>query len=318
MPGQINPAKDWLGTSNHDVIPDNYPYYYSTHFSPNYRYERVKEWINEEPKKTSEAHQKMLADVKNKHAERLTPIFLEAIAETEELVAFHQMLSDWDYRDNIDSVAATMFHLTHEYLIRLMFEDKMSPPVFNHFLSSRYYWMQRIDELIEAGTSHWFDIDSTSRHETAKDLIVMAALKSKNTLTKQRGSDVNDWKWGDYHKVSFVSPLRTKGFGSDFFGGGTHLANGSGETLNRGQYSLNQGPYKSQWFSSLRMVADMSDDQKIMASMSGGNAARQFHPYFKTHLDSWLKEELVPWWLDETKVLENSKHTLNLVPKTDQ
>lgn len=146
----------------------------------------------------------------------------------------------------------------------------------------------------------------------------MAALKSKNTLTKQRGSDVNDWKWGDYHKVSFVSPLRTKGFGSDFFGGGTHLANGSGETLNRGQYSLNQGPYKSQWFSSLRMVADMSDDQKIMASMSGGNAARQFHPYFKTHLDSWLKEELVPWWLDETKVLENSKHTLNLVPKTDQ
>lgn len=318
MPGQINPTKDWLGTSNHDVIPDNYPYYYSTHFSPNYRYERVKEWFNEGKKRNSEAHKKMLADVKNKHAQRLTPIFIAAIAETQELADFHSLLSEWDHDDDVDSIAATIFHLTHEYLVRLMYEGKMSQAVFEHFLGSRYYWMQGTDELIVSGDSHWFDLANTSTKETAKDLIVIAALKAKATLTKQLGGDTNKWKWGDYHKVSFVSPLRSKGFASDFLGGGTHPIGGSGETLNRGQYSLNEGPYRSQWFSSLRMVADMSDDQKVLASMSGGNASRQFHPYFKSHLDSWLKQELVPWWLDETMVLENSEHTLNLVPDTVQ
>lgn len=315
MPGQINPSKDWLGTSNHDVIPDNYPYYYSTHFSPNYRYERVKEWFDEGQKKNSEAHQQMLKDVKNKHAERLTPIFLAAISGVGELRDFYKVLSEWDFRDDVDSIAATTFHLTHEYLIRLMYEDKMSAPVFEHLLKSRYYWMQRTDELIDVGNSSWFDIASTESKEAAKDLIVMAALKAKATLTKQLGSNTRHWTWGDYHKVSFVSPLRTKGFGSELLGGGTHRVSGSGETLNRGQYSLNEGPYKSQWFSSLRMVADMSDNQKIMASMSGGNSSRQFHPYFKSHLDSWLKEELVPWWLDRAKVLEHSKHELTLTPK---
>ncbi len=314
MPGQINPSKDWLGTSNHDVIPDNYPYYYSTHFSPSYRYERVKEWLNTENKRTAEDHQNMLFDVKNKHAERLTPIFLDAIAATEKLADIHKILSEWDYHDNIDSIAATVFHLTHEHLIRLMFEDKMSKPVFEHFLRSRYYWMQRTDEMIEIGNPHWFDIPNTEIKETAEDLITMAALRAKNALTSQLGSDTSNWNWGDYHKISFVSPLRTKGFGSDFLGGGTHPISGSGETLNRGQYSLNKGPYQSKWFSSLRFVADMSDDQKIMASISGGNASRQFHPYFKSHLDAWLNEELTPWWLDKSKILEHSKHQLTLKP----
>ena len=60
---------------------------------------------------------------------------------------------------------------------------------------------------------------------------------------------------------------------------------------------------------------DMSDDEKIMASISGGNASRQFHPYFKSQLDSWLNEEFVPWWLDRQKISENSKHELTLNPK---
>jgi len=64
----------------------------------------------------------------------------------------------------------------------------------------------------------------------------------------------------------------------------------------------------------MRMVADMSDDKKIMANISGGNSARQFHPFFKSQLDSWLEEEWLPWWLDKQSVEANSKHELKLNP----
>ncbi|MBL4674176.1 MAG: penicillin acylase family protein [Arenicella sp.] len=314
MPGQMNPSKDWLGTSNHDVIPDDYPYYYSNHFSPNYRYLRTKELLNEAQDISAVQHWNMLKDVKNKHAEKLMPTLLALLENEASLTDLHRELSNWDYEDRIDSVAATIFHLTHEYLIRLTFEDEIPEPLLKNLLKSRYYWLQRTDDLILSGESEWFDIKGTDKLETLQDLVIMAANMAKSNLVSQLGDDRSEWRWGNYHTVSFVSPLRLEGLGSDIFGGGTHEVSGSGETLNRGQYSLNKGPYKSQWFSSLRMVADMSDDQKIMASMSGGNASRQFHPYFKSQLESWLNQEWVPWWLDKSSVEQNSKHKLQLVP----
>jgi penicillin amidase len=314
MPGQINPTKDWLGTSNHDVIPDNYAYYYSNHFSPNYRYQRTKELLENGQKISAEQHWNMLKDVKNKHAEKLMPTLLAQLENRESLAELRRELSTWNFEDKVDSVAATIFHLTHEYLIRLTFEDEMPKELFERLLKSRYYWLQRTDDLILSGESEWFDIKGTDKVETLQDIVVMAAVKAKARLEMQLGDDQSQWRWGKYHKVSFVSPLRLEGIGSDTMGGGTHEVSGSGETLNRGQYSLNKGPYNSQWFSSLRMVADMSDDKKIMASMSGGNASRQFHPYFKSQLNSWLNEEWAPWWLDRASVEQNSKHQLRLVP----
>ena len=314
MPGQINPEKNWLGTSNHDVIPDDYPYYYSTHFSPNYRYLRTKELLSDNKLISAEDHWTMLKDVKNKHAQRITPIFLAAIENYDSLASMYHELSSWNFEDQVDSVAATMFHLTHEYLIRMMFDDDVSEELLSEILKSRYYWLQRTDDMIVSGESEWFDMQSTQRQETLNDLIVMAALKSQAALKEKLGHDQNDWRWGKFHKVSFVSPLRMNGIGKDLLGGGTHEVSGSGETLNRGQYSLNEGPYQSQWFSSLRMVADMSDDQKVMGSISGGNASRQFHPYFKSQLTGWLNQEWVPWWFDKSKIEQHSKHKVELLP----
>ena len=50
LPHTINPKKGWVGTANHDTRPDDYPYYYSAHFSPNYRYLRMKEVLSTDKK----------------------------------------------------------------------------------------------------------------------------------------------------------------------------------------------------------------------------------------------------------------------------
>lgn len=314
MPGQISPAKDWLGTSNHDVIPDAYPYYYSNHFSPNYRYLRTKEWMQQSEEKNASDHWALLQDVKNKHAERLMPLILSALSEKPEHAELHQQLAGWDFRDNTDAIGATVYHLIHEYLMRSILEDKLSSELTDKLLQKRYYWMQRFDKLILSDNSFWTNLSSTPEQETIADLILQAAGKARDRLESTMGGNPDSWRWGAFHKVSFVSPLRQSGMGAGFLGGGTHEANGSGETLNRGQYSLNQGPYRSQWFSSMRMVADLSDDKKIMASISGGNSARQFHPYFKSQLDGWLKEEWAPWWLDRESIEAHSQHKLRLTP----
>jgi penicillin amidase len=317
MPGQINPAKSWVATANHDVVPDSFPYYYSSHFSPNYRYLRIKKLLEEKQQRNAEEYWQLILDVGNEHARLMTPIFIEALENAEDLTEINTYLKNWDFEDNIQSVGASIFHLMHEELVRLMLKDDLSSEkLLEKYLSKRYYWLQRLDDIIlNQPESQWFDIQDTPEKEVLKDLIVMAAKETETRLTTLMGANKEAWTWGALHSVTFTSPLRPSGVGRDWLGGGNHPAAGSGETINRGQYVMDHGPYESQWFSSMRMVADLSDSEKIRAVVSGGNAARQFHPYFSAQLPAWLEGKSINWWLDWQKVEENAKHSLELKPE---
>ena len=312
MPGKLDPPKNWLGTSNHDVVPDDYPYYYSNHFSPYYRYQRTTEVMNSSEVLDQEDHWNLILDVKNKHAERLVPSFAKVLSDHQSTEQLANLLSSWNFEDDIDSSAATLFHLMHEVLIKRIFEDEMSSALFESFLPSRYYWLQRTDKIIIDGNSSFIDDKRTDKIEALDDLILDSAVAASEQLTAYFGSDSQTWKWGDFHTLRFISPLKQSGVGAAFLGQASAPASGSGETLNRGQYALNGGPYESQWFSSLRMVADLNDSEKVMAVVSGGNAARQFHPHFKSQLDAWRSEQWHPWWLDQQKVVENHRSKLVL------
>ena len=102
----------------------------------------------------------------------------------------------------------------------------------------RYYWLQRVDEILEKGEQEWIDNQQTEEVENLKMLLVEAGKRSQKRLTELFGSNMKDWTWGKLHTLTFVSPLRQNGTGRDWLGGGVHPANGSGETLNRGQYDL--------------------------------------------------------------------------------
>ena len=314
MPGQINPAKGWVGTANHDVVPDAYPYYYSSHFSPNYRYMRMSELMESKPKISPEDHWSFILDVTNLHAKRFSPLFAKALLKEENTKELGLLLQDWDCKDEIESVGATVFHVVHEELARLVFADNLSPELLDKYLNMRYYWLQRSDEIIEKEEQEWVDIEATEEVEELEDLLISAGRSTQGRLTELFGENREDWTWGKMHALTFVSPLRQSGMGRDWLGGGVHAANGSGETLNRGQYALGNEKYDSQWFSSMRMVADLSDDEKIRAVVSGGSSARQFHPYFDAQLEAWLSGEPLYWWFDEGKIEEHKVHELVLKP----
>lgn len=312
MPGQLNPAKNWIGTANHDVRPDSFPYYYSSHFAPNYRYQRIAEMLTAKEKFSAEEQWQNILDVTNLHAKRFTPIFTQALAQDETTQVLATWLEGWDFQDNTSSVAASIFHLIHEDLVRGILEDDLPAELFEPLLGMRYYWLQRVDEWVAQGESPWFDRRATPEQETLDELIIAAGKSAHARLTDLLGEDPEDWTWGALHRVIFVSPLRTSGTGRDWVGGGAFPAKGSGETINRGQYAMDRGPYESKWFSSMRMVADLADNEKIRAVVSGGNVARQFHPGLTAQINTWVKGKPLFWWLDPAKAEEHAVHTLLL------
>ena len=86
---------------------------------------------------------------------------------------------------------------------------------------------------------------------------------------------------------------------------------GSGETLYRSLYTYDK-PQEISFSACLRMVADMGDQEKVLAVINGGTAARTFHPHHKDQVAAYASGKKLYWWFSDQKVKEHAKTTLIL------
>ena len=314
MPHSLNPDKGWVGTCNHKTTTKDYPYYYSSHLSPSYRYERLKELLESPAPKTADNHWQFQRDTVNLMAKRIVPLMSKALLAHEETKTMGEVLSRWDYRDDPDKAAPTIFQSVYRHFALLVFQDELGDDLAKTMLDDWYFWEERLLAMVLEGTSPWFDNVKTDKvKEIRDDLFYQAGLKAAQDLGSSIGKDPQQWLWGKVHQIEFVSPIRRKGFGKGFVGGGSHPAPGSSETLYRGIYSFNE-PFGVTISAGLRMVADLSDEDKILAVLPGGVCGRLFHPHTKDQIDAYMNGEKMYWWFSDKAIKEHSQSVLNLTP----
>ena len=312
LPHMLNPKKGWVGTANHDTRPDDYPYYYSNHFSPYYRYQRLKEVFSADKKFDASELWDLIFDVKNMQAEKLAPIFVEALETEEQTEDIAEILSVWNKEDDINEVGASIYNVLYNELLYLLLNDELPDEIEDMFWENVYYWNQRVDSLM-LSNHHFIDNINTPRKESLSDLIIMAGINTKQILTEKLGGNPTDWTWGKIHTVYFYSPIRREGLGSKLLGAELLPKQGSNQTLNRGAFvKSKEHKFETSWFSSFRMVADMNDREKLMGALSGGSSARIFHPYHKSQLEKWKTGEWIPYWFSKEKIIEHAQFELVL------
>ena len=62
------------------------------------------------------------------------------------------------------------------------------------------------------------------------------------------------------------------------------------------------------------MVADLSDDDKILAVLPGGVSGRFFHPHAKDQIKAFISGEKMYWWFSDKAIQEHKKTTLIFEP----
>ncbi|MEL6257251.1 MAG: penicillin acylase family protein [Bacteroidota bacterium] len=138
MPHSINPERGWLGTANHDTRPDDYPHYYSSHFSPNYRYARMQEVLGRSEKLSSDDLWQLVIDTKNKQAERLTPIFIAALEKNEQTKELGDILNEWNYHDAVEEQGAAVYNVLYTILNSLILDDELPDELEKSFWANAY------------------------------------------------------------------------------------------------------------------------------------------------------------------------------------
>lgn len=307
-------ARDWVGTANHDNRPDGYAFDYSSYFAPSYRIRRLVEVLGQAQGMTTADQSALMLDTQNLQAPRLLPALVAALRADPTQADLARILAAWDGRDDKDLAAPLVYHSLYERLAYETYVDEMGDKLARDWLGQWYPWQERFDELLKTPDSPWFDDIRTPQKEALPDLIRRVAAAVRPELQARHGLDPTQWKWGDEHRIAFVSPLRRSGTGRDFLGYAEAPMSGSGSTLLRALNPFMRG-FDVEFFASMRLVADMGDDQKVEAVVSGGVVDRQFHPHQKDQLPAWSEGRLLNWWFAPQQVEEHARQRQQLVPQ---
>ena len=314
MPHAENPARGWLGTCNHLTVGRDYPYHYTSHASPSYRYRRLIQLMNATGKKTVDDHWAFQRDTLNLQARTIAPILSRVLLSHENTREMGQVLAEWDFLDSPDKAAPTIFQAIFRDFALLVYSDELGDDLAHTMLDNWYFWQERLQKMVLENSSSWFDnVNTADRKETRDDLFYQAALNAGQYLAATLGKDPTQWLWGTVHVHEFISPIRRAGAGKDLLGGGSHPAAGSASTLYRGLYDFSK-PYKVKVPAALRMVADLADPDKILAVLPGGVAGRQFDPHTTDQVQSFMDGNKVYWWFSDKAIKEHTKHSLVLNP----
>jgi penicillin amidase len=314
MPQLYNPPRGWIGTCNHNTIPHDYPYYYSSYLAPSYRYRRLKQLLDAPRTKTVDDHWQFQRDTFNSMAVTIAPVMAKALLSHDDTRSLGEILSDWDYHDDLDQAAPTIFQAVYRHFALLVFEDELGRDLAETMLDNWYFWQERLGKMVVEDNSVWFDnVKTADIQESRDDLFYQAAQTAAADLAAEFGKNPDKWVWGKVHRVEFVSPVRRQGFGKGLVGGGSHPALGSGETLGRGIYGFNE-PFDVVVLASLRMVADLADGDKVLAVLPGGVSGRLFDKHGKDQIEPFIDGSKVYWWFSDAAIKEHSRHTLVLKP----
>jgi penicillin amidase len=313
MPFKHNPAEGWLGTCNHKTVEQAYPYYYSSHAAPSYRYRRLKQLMGDAGVKTAEEHYDYQRDTLNLMAMEIAPVMAKALSAHEDTRQMGRILSAWNFKDDADMAAPAIFQAVYAEFALQVFQDELGEDLARTMLKDWYFWEERLQEMVLAGVSPWFDdIRTPQIRETRDRLFHRAAVEAAETLVASLGKNPEKWRWGEIHKIEFLCPIRRQGLGKGLLGG-SHPGPGSAETLCRGIYDYSD-PFHVTVFASLRMVADLGDEDKILAVLAGGVSGRLFDSHYKDQIDPFMKGDRLYWWFSDRAIEAHAETSLFLKP----
>ena len=221
LPHSLNPEQGYLASANQVPAGDDYPYYLGFLWTDRYRAERINNLLKEKEKLTMEDMIRIQSDTYDIPGSIIAPMIVAAVTPQTELERQAlQYLDNWDYFDDRNQIAPTIFHTVIDYLKDNTFKDEYeqagipdSPLPTTETLENK---------LKGRGTINFFDNVTTSGEETKEDIIQKSFQEAVADLKEELGSDITLWQYGRKHKYSLehligavVSALNYPEFGYD-------------------------------------------------------------------------------------------------------
>ncbi|WP_138429223.1 penicillin acylase family protein [Fodinibius saliphilus] len=327
MPSQINPERGWVANANNPPVGEEYPYYLSIYWEPDARYDRIRQYLNQDISLSAEAFQQMQNDSYSLYARDITQIILPILKNSKEydFTTVISYLENWDYSYGPSETAASIMDVFLLRLSRNIYEDEMTTAIYKNFIKFSALPERSILYLLNNQSPFFDNINTPDTTETADQIITKSMSQAVQYLKGEFGEEPFEWRWEQLHTITLEPPLFGRAAESpnastslklivnNLFSSGPHAVYGHDMTINNGEYSWND-PFEMILGPSIRRVVDLSDMTRTFSILPSGQSENPLSQYYGDQTDSWLNGQYKFLYQDSTMLKESQYKTMKLMP----
>jgi penicillin G amidase len=304
LPRSYNPAKQFIATANHNIIPQGYQRDIGFEWSAPFRFHRIEEVLRAGKHFSMEDFQRLQHDETSLVARELVPLLKDFKVEDAALREAVERLLNWDYVLSKDSVAATIFQAWLE---------KLRPNIFRPVVPAEAWSLLggriSIRQLIKAVKSPDAKIFGASAKAKIDAAMVKSLEEALNDLRKRLGADLKNWRWGVLHVAEFRHQLASKST-PEFFNLKAVSRGGDANTVN----ATGGGGFRQTAGASYRQILDLNDWDNSVAINVPGQSGQPGSRHYGDLLPLWAEGKYFPLLFSRGKIEQNSRQRLLLVP----
>lgn len=307
LPQTYNPAKHFVATANHNILPPGYGKELGYEWSNPIRFLRISEVLGSGKGKFTVADfERLQHDDTSLPARELAAILKEVNGAKPELQPFVEMLTKWNCQLSKDSAAAALYEFWVTKLASAVFKPHVPAKAWP-MVGSRISLGKTI-EALKSPAPRWFGADA----RTGRDIAMLKSLEEAVAEAKTRlGGDSAKWRWGTLHVAPFNHPLSTDAERRTLFNLPAPERDGDGNTVN----STSGANFRQTHGASFREILDVADWDRSVGTNVPGQSGQPGSRHYGDLLPLWADGKYFPLLYSKPKVEAMAKDRLTLEPK---
>ncbi len=305
LPSAFDPPSGFLATANSRVTTDQSPYPLALEWIEPYRTERIYKMLDGRNGLTPADMLAAQTDIYSEVDQELGQRFAYAIDHTggpngngdEQLRKAADLMRSWDGRLTVDSAAASIVDKTRAALWPLLLKPKLGS------LWNQYHWGESdyaIEQIVMDAKPGWLPPGYKDWNALLTEAVRQGMQQGKAP------TDVENWKYGDWHVVDVEHPLAPLlPLVARFAGTGPWPE--SGDTTTVKQVSPFIGP-------SQRFTMDWSNIDGSTENIVMGESSDPLSPYYRDQWNAWYNGTTFALPFTPAAVAAQTTHTLRLTP----
>ncbi|XWN35270.1 MAG: penicillin acylase family protein [Roseivirga sp.] len=296
-PKILNPSQGYVSSANQRSTDQRYPYHYRHCREEYYRNRRLNQVLSQLQAVDEKDMMQLQNDSYNLAAQESLPLLLKHLDTTQltqEQQVAHQLLLDWDFYNEIDQLAPSVFQAWQQQL-----ETKLWGSLRNaQWPMPRPSFYRTIEILAQSPDSPHLDL---GEYATVGALIQAAFVEAVQTLEAWQEKHQQPYQWGDYREV-FINHLAfipSFGLKNLPVSGGAHILNanvgGQGASMRLVVKLLEEAPQG--WF-----------------IYPGGQSGNPGSPYYTNFVERWCQGQYLPVSLKDSNTSADKHFTVTLRP----
>jgi penicillin G amidase len=320
LPRAYNPAKRFIATANHKIIPDGYKHEINFEWTAPFRFHRIEEILQKAGKFTIEDFERLQHDETSLPARELvrllgtgttrprnTPRQLRGHeGNIKTIYDGRELLRRWDCVLGKDSAGAALYEVWLQKL-QTNFASQIVPAEAKGLVGAGSLLRTMLRALKNPDSKTFganpqikvYFLLSNSLHEAVTE------------LSSRLGTDMNKWRWGDLHLAEFKHQLSTDDTRRAVFDLKSVPRGGDGNTVN----ATGGARFTQRSGASFREILDLSDWDKSVAINVPGQSGQPESPHYGDLLPLWAEGKYFPLLFSREKIEKNAAQRLLLEPK---